>query len=123
MIRWFRLLAALNVMAALAGCAASDGVNRMEDGVVYRGVMVGAAGADGFYFMPVEQWTALGPDEAARRAGLVSANSSGPVRPETSVRMVVGWRYLVVPVCGGAADWSKAIQPEIVHQTGVSVAC
>jgi hypothetical protein len=107
----------------LAGCAASDSGNQVEDGVAYRSVMVGASVADGFYFTPLDQWMAMEADESGRRAALILANSSGPIRSNTAVRMQVGRRYLVVPVCAGAPRWDKAIEPQILHQAAVSVSC
>ena len=77
-------LIAIAGLVALAGCAASDSLNHVDSDIAYRNVMIGSATAEGFYFVPADQWTASGADNAARRQAVMQANEGGPIKANTA---------------------------------------
>ena len=117
------LVPALGAALALGGCAASDPLNHVEGGIGYRNVMVGSSDASAFLYIPADQWTALGPDDAARQAAMLGDHSFAPVKVNAPVKMTIGMRYVVVPLCSGQPRWDKAIRPVIEDQKAVAVSC
>jgi hypothetical protein len=117
------VLAAGVLAAALAGCATTDPLNNDVGGVGYRSVVVGSPDAESFLYVPFDQWTALGPDDPARQAAMLGDHNFSPVKANSPVRLTIGIRYLVVPVCAGQPRWDKAIRPVIEDQKALTVGC
>lgn len=115
--------AAIAAALALAGCATTDPLNNDVGGIGYRSVVVGSPDASAFLYVPADQWTALGPDDAARQAAMLGDHNFSPVKANSPVRMTIGARYVVIPVCAGQPRWDKAIRPVIEDQKAVTVGC
>lgn len=107
----------------LAGCATTDPLNHEEGGVGYRSVVVGSADAGAFLYVPADQWVALGPDDAARQAAMLGDHNFSPVKANSPVRLTIGARYLIIPICGGQPRWERTIRPVVEDQKSVSVGC
>ncbi|MGA0603601.1 hypothetical protein ACO2Q3_23040 [Caulobacter sp. KR2-114] len=118
-----RLTAGLSLLAALGGCAASDPLNTLQDGVGYRNVAVGSGSASAFYYIPADAWTALAADDGARMQAMLGDHSFSAVKPNTPVKMTLGQRYLVIPVCAGQPRPDRAIRPVIEDQKTLEVEC
>ncbi|HEX7761415.1 MAG TPA: hypothetical protein VF459_18055 [Caulobacteraceae bacterium] len=108
---------------ALAGCAVTDPLNNDVGGIGYRSVVIGSPDASAFLYVPADRWTALGPDDGARQAAMLGDHSFSPVKANSPVRMTIGIRYVVIPVCAGQPRWDKAIRPVIEDQKAVTVGC
>lgn len=118
-----RIGCALALTASLAACAASDPLNNVQGGVGYRNVAVGSGTASAFYYIPADAWTALAPDDAGRMAAMLGDHSFSAVRPNTPVKMTLGQRYLVIPVCPDGPHPNRAIRPVIDDQKTLEVEC
>jgi hypothetical protein len=115
------MLAALG--AALAGCATTDPLNNDQNGIGYRDVVVGSGQASAFYYAPEDQWLALGAGDGERMAAMLGEHSFSAVKANSPVKMRLGARYHVIPVCGGAPAPDRAIRPVITDQKVVTVGC
>lgn len=118
--RWMLMAAAA---AALAGCAVTDPLNNDQNGVGYRSVTVGSGSASDFYYLPEADWTALAADDGARMAAMLGDHSFSAVRANGPVKMRLGVRYHVIPVCAGRPRPDLAIRPVITDQKVVTVGC
>lgn len=118
--RWATALAAA---LALAGCATTDPLNNDQNGVGYRSVVVGSGSASDFYYLPEDAWTALAGDDAARLSAMLGDHSFSAVKANSPVKMRLGIRYHVIPVCGGQPRGDKAIRPVITDQKALTVGC
>lgn len=107
----------------LAGCATTDPLNNDVGGVGYRSVVIGSPDASDFLYVPADQWTALGPDDAARQAAMLGEHTFSPVKANSPVKLTKGARYVVIPVCAGQPRWDKAIRPVIETQKTLTVGC
>ncbi len=119
------LLSALFVPAilALAGCATTDPLNNDVGGIGYRSVVVGSPDASAFLYVPADQLAALGPDDASRQAAMLGDHNFSPVKANSPVRMTIGIRYVLIPVCGDQPRWDRAIRPVIERQKTLTVGC
>ncbi len=113
----------LALLASLGACAASDPLNNVQGGVGYRNVAVGSGTASAFYYIPADAWTALAPDDAGRMAAMLGDHSFSAMKPNTPVKMTLGQRYLVIPVCADGPHPSHAIRPVIDDQKTLEVEC
>ena len=118
--RWAPIAAAL---VALGGCATTDPLNNDQNGVGYRSVVVGSGQASDFYYLPEDQWTVLAGDDGARMAAMLGEHSFSAVKANSPVKMRLGTRYRVIPVCGGQPRPDHAIRPVITDQKVVTVGC
>ena len=118
-------LGAIAALAAgvLSGCATTDPLNNDVGGVGYRSVVVGSPDADAFLYVPADQWAALGPDEASRQAAMLGDHNFSPVKANSPVRLTIGIRYRLIPICAGQPRWDKAIHPVIEDQKTLTVGC
>lgn len=122
-MRTTRLMLGLTLVANLAACAASDPLNNVQGGVGYRNVAVGSGTASAFYYIPADAWTALAPDDAGRMAAMLGDHGFSAVKPNTPVKMTLGQRYLVIPVCADGPHPGHAIRPVIDDQKTLEVEC
>lgn len=122
-MRMARLALGLALATALAACAATDPLNTVQGGVGYRNVTVGSGNASAFYYVPADAWAALAPDDAGRMQTMLGDHSFSAVKPNTPVKMTLGQRYLVIPVCAGQPRPDHAIRPLINDQKTVEVEC
>lgn len=118
-----RGLLALAGAAALAACATTDPLNNDQNGVGYRSVVVGSDQASDFYYLPEDQWAALAGDDGARMAAMLGEHSFSAVKANSPVKMRLGIRYRVIPVCAGQPRPDRAIRPVITDQKAVAVGC
>jgi hypothetical protein len=118
--RWMLIAA---VGGTLAGCATTDPLNNDQNGVGYRSVTVGSGEAGAFYYLPEDDWTALAADDGARMAAMLGDHTFSAVKANGPVKMRLGIRYHVIPVCGGQPRPDHAIRPVITDQKVVTVGC